>query len=58
MSYSEFQQAWFDAVQAFKNGDLSYEQLLEFGTLDEFMDYVSDDPGDSELEVCNVKSDK
>lgn len=52
MSYSEFQQAWFDAVQAFKNGDLSYEELLEFGTLDEFMDYVSDDPemGDDNAE--------
>ena len=50
MSYAEFQQAWCDAVQAFKNGDLSYEELLEFGTLDEFMDYVSDDPEPEEEE--------
>lgn len=49
MSYAEFQQAWFDAVQAFKNGDLTYDELLEFGTLDEFMDYMSDDESEQEV---------
>lgn len=51
MSYSEFQKAWADAVIAFKNGDLSLDELMEFGSLDEFMDYVKDEiPEDPDQE--------
>ena len=37
MTYSEFQQAWKDHVELFLAGQITHEELEEFGSLDNFM---------------------
>lgn len=36
MSYESFQKAW-------QMGEITYEQLMEFGTLDEYWDYIKEE---------------
>lgn len=43
MSYESFQKAWTDAVKAWQMGEITYEQLMEFGTLDEYLDYIKEE---------------
>lgn len=37
MTYTEFQQAWKEYVELFLAGQITYEELEEFGSLDNFM---------------------
>ena len=55
MSRSEFAKAWTEAVTKFMNGVISYEELMEFGTLDEYAEYMKDDPEETEVNPENVK---
>lgn len=43
MSYESFQQAWTKAVQAWQMGEISYDELMEYGTLDEYWDYIKEE---------------
>lgn len=42
MSKKDFYKAWNDAIQDFICGYITYEQLLEYGTIDEFYNYMED----------------
>lgn len=39
---TDFVKAWGQAVYDFLNGSITYDELLEFGTIDEYFDYISD----------------
>ena len=42
MSYEDFRKAWNQAVQDFICGLISYDQLMEYGTLDEYLEYMEE----------------
>lgn len=54
MSRSEFAKAWTEAVTKFMNGIISYDELQEFGTLDEYADYMKEEP-EEEVKSEDVK---
>lgn len=46
MSKDDFRKAWTQAVQEFISGLISYDQLLEYGTLDEYREYMEVEDND------------
>ncbi len=56
MTYSEFQQAWKDHVELFLAGQITHEELEEFGSLDNFMRLTKEDRQE-ELERYFAKYD-
>lgn len=41
MTYAQFQAAWREAVLQFLSGEITEDELMEFGSLDEFMEVIN-----------------
>lgn len=42
MSTVDFVKAWREAIIKWLSGEISAEELLEYGTIDEYWDYVAE----------------
>lgn len=42
MSTVDFIKAWHDAIMRWLSGEITTDELLEFGTIDEYFEYISD----------------
>ena len=42
MSTVDFVKAWKEAIIKWLSGEISLEELMEYGTIDEYWDYVSE----------------